>query len=225
VKCNSGNEENPKFPIKFMTKTIVIVLILTAVSSFADSQSPAIGLKSERMSLPCERGGVQLSGEGRPSKSHESKPALPPLPVGVTELKFGDFFVNPIGTRGLTFTEKLRNLDGHRVRIVGYMVRREPATPGTFLFAPAPAQLDEDHYGLADDLPVSTMHVFMPKDRQEVVEYKRGLLQLIGSLSVGPKEEPDGRISTVRLAVELPKPPRVTTRPAASAKGAQRMMR
>ena len=39
---------------------------------------------------------------------------LPPLPADVTEIKFGDFFVRPVGTRGLEVTDQLRQLDGRR---------------------------------------------------------------------------------------------------------------
>jgi len=45
--------------------------------------------------------------------------ALPPLPSGVSELKFSEFFRQPIGPRGLEYTTKLRSLDGRRIQIPG----------------------------------------------------------------------------------------------------------
>lgn len=117
------------------------------------------------------------------------------------ELKFNEFFVNPIGDRGLTFTEKLRRFDGNRVRILGYMVRQGKPTPGAFLLAPVPVQLDEDHYGLADDLPAATLYVSVPDHREQIIPFTARPMLLTGTLSIGNREEPDGRISTVLSAV------------------------
>jgi len=138
------------------------------------------------------------TGDQRPAAS------LPPLPAGVTELKFSEFFVSPIGPRGLTLTEKLRSLDGKRVRILGYMAQQEQPAPGMFLFNAIPVRLNEEHYGLADDLPAATLFVSMPKDRGQVVRYTPEMMLLTGTLSLGNREEADGRISTVRLALEAP---------------------
>src|SRR5688500_58712 len=60
---------------------------------------------------------------------------IPPLPAGVTELKFSEFFVSPVGPQGLELTHRLSSLDGKRVRMLGYMVRNERGLPGQFLFA------------------------------------------------------------------------------------------
>ena len=142
-------------------------------------------------------------------RGEEIKPiaeAVPPLPADVTELKFTEFFVSPIGDRGLTFTDKLRGLDGKRVRVLGYMARQEQPVPGMFLFSALPVRLNEEHYGLADDLPAATLFVSMPKDRDQVVPHTSGLMLLTGTLSVGNHEEADGRISTARLALEKPEP-------------------
>ena len=127
---------------------------------------------------------------------------IPPLPAGVTELKFSEFFVSPIGDRGLTFTEKMRSLDGERVRILGYMAQQEQPVPGLFLFSAIPVRLNEEHYGLADDLPAATMFVLMPTPRDQVVRHAPGLMLLTGTLSIGNHEEADGRISAVRLKLE-----------------------
>ena len=132
--------------------------------------------------------------------------AVPPRPADVTELKFTEFFVSPIGERGLTLTDKLRGLDGKRVRILGYMARQEQPVPGMFLFNAIPVRLNEEHYGLADDLPAATLFVFVPRNRDQVVPPTPGLMLLTGTLSVGNREEADGRISTVRLALEMPEP-------------------
>lgn len=157
-------------------------------------------------------------------KSQEAaKPVqLPPLPAGVTELKFGDFFVQPVGARGLELTETLRRLDGKRVRILGYMVQPEKPVPGMFVFTAIPVRVNEERFG--DDLPPAALFVSMPKDRGQVVPHTPELLLLTGTLSVGNREEADDRVSTVRLALEIPEPVAKKIFHS-SAKGAEQLMR
>ena len=131
-------------------------------------------------------------------------PTLPPLPRGVTQLTFGEFFVKPVGPKGLTLTDKLVSLDGQRVRMAGYMVEQDKGVPGIFLFAALPVHLHDHDSALADDLPAAVVHVRVPTCRERPVPYARGLMLLTGTLSVGSREEPDGRISLVRLALDPP---------------------
>jgi hypothetical protein len=126
---------------------------------------------------------------------------LPPLPEGVSALQFSEFFERPVGPRGLVYSEKLRRLQGQRVRVLGHMVRREGAFPGTLLLTPYPVQLHDVEYGLADDLPPNTLFVTVP-DAQGEVPFSPGLLLLTGRLEIGPREEPDGRTSAVRLVLD-----------------------
>lgn len=129
---------------------------------------------------------------------------LPPLPAGVTEIKFGDFFVRPVGAKGLELTDELRGLDGRRVRILGYMVQQEEPPPGRLLLSPVPAQIHEHDNGLADDLPASTVFVSVPTSPTAPVPHVPGLMLLTGTLNIGSRTEPDGRISLVRLALDPP---------------------
>src|SRR5436190_3112155 len=70
---------------------------------------------------------------GPPATTRIEKPRKSPAASGFVELKFEDFFASPVGPRGLEFTEKVRSLDGKRVRIVGFMVRQEKPSPGVFI--------------------------------------------------------------------------------------------
>ncbi len=142
---------------------------------------------------------VQPAEEVKPTTQ-----AISSQSAGITELKFSEFFVSPIGNRGLTLTDKLRGLHGQRVRILGYMAQQEQPVPGMFLFSAIPVRLNEGHYGLADDLPAATLFVSMPKNCDQVIPHTPGLMLLTGTLSVGNREEADGRISAVRLALDLP---------------------
>lgn len=138
-----------------------------------------------------------------------AEPALPPLPAGVSSLAFSDFFA-PIGRKGLEYSEKLRGLDGRRVRILGFMVAQEAPQPGRFLLAPRPLQLHQSEYGLADDLPAATLLVEAPADAERVLPFTPGPLLLTGTLRLGNREEPDGRVTTVRLVLD---PPETSRRP------------
>ncbi len=136
-----------------------------------------------------------------PGQVAQAKPALPPLPDGVTQLTFNDFFKHPVGPRGLEYSDTLRQLEGERVRILGHMVRQCAPQPGMFLLTARPYTLHEHEIGLCDDLPGATLFVFMPtaEERERFVTFTPGLLLLTGTLELGNREESDGRISTLRL--------------------------
>jgi hypothetical protein len=137
----------------------------------------------------------------RPAPPAPATPTLPPLPAGVSALSFSEFFERPVGPRGLVVSEKLKALAGQRVRILGYMVRRDAPPPGTLILTPHPVQLHDFEYGLADDLPPNAVHVAVP-DVEGELPYTQGLLLLTGRLEIGNREEKDGRVSVVRLVLD-----------------------
>lgn len=132
--------------------------------------------------------------------------ASPPLPPAQA-LRFSDFFVSPVGPRGLEPTPKLLALRGRRVRIEGYMVEEEEPYPGLFLLTPFPVALAERADGPADSLPPATLYVHAPEaQRGETLPHHREQIALTGTLELGAHEEVNGRFSTVRLRVdELPR--------------------
>jgi len=84
------------------------------------------------------------------------------------------------------------------------MARQEAGPPGAFLLTPFPVEIHDHDNGLADDLPASTVHVFVPHLGGRSVPFTPQLLLLTGLLSLGNREEADGRISVVRLTVDRP---------------------
>jgi hypothetical protein len=129
--------------------------------------------------------------------------ALAPPPRGVAELRFGDIYRNPVGPLGLELSERALALDGRRVRIVGFMVAEEEATPGVFMLSPLPAAIGHDDEGLADDLPPSTVFVHLESAADAEIPRLPGLIQLQGTLSVGARsEDHSGRVSAVRLLLD-----------------------
>jgi hypothetical protein len=114
-------------------------------------------------------------------------------------LEFEEFFAQPIGPRGLVVSDKLRSLDGKQVRISGYVVQQDSEKGGLLLMTTVPVQLHDEHYGLADDLPAATLFVHLNSQRSQKGVSARGKIEVSGTLSIGAREEIDGRISLVRL--------------------------
>ena len=139
-------------------------------------------------------------------KSKEApKPVpLPLLPSGVTELKFSEFFTFPVGPRGLELTDTLKQLNGRRVRILGYMVRQESSIPGRFLLTPFPAHQALDSC-LVDDVPPCKLEVSAAGRTDAAFPFTPKLLVLTGTLSIGNRTEPDGHISMLRLTLDPPR--------------------
>jgi hypothetical protein len=158
----------------------------------------------------------------------EAPVQLPPLPEGVEELKFADFYKMPVGPRGLEMTERLKQLEGAKVRLSGYFVfedwsscscpptsadaasNRRPAmpawmkhvVPGRAIFCPLPTSVNLDHYGLGDELPSQMAFLTIAPRFGQPVFFRPGFFTAIGVLELGNKAEPDGRVSHVRLKVE-----------------------
>ena len=127
----------------------------------------------------------------------------PALPANDTSLKFRDFYRLPIGPKGLEMSEALLDRNGHSVKIIGYMVQQEVATPGQFMLTPRPVQMSEHADGEADDLPAALVLVKLAPDQQDwAIPHVRGLIQIHGVLAVGRQEARDGRISWVQLQLD-----------------------
>lgn len=194
------------------TKPFLLLVAVSILSStgFADHR------QQSQMARP--------AGDGSSSSDAAPRPLPPPPPAGVTDLKFSEFYT-PVEGRGLAATPKLTSLNGKRVRILGYMVKRDEPPAGVLLLAARPVQLHDREYGLADDLPPALAYVTVPTMRGRTVPYTPGLLLLTGVLSVGSREEPDGRVSYVRLALDPPAPAARRTRKTAPAKKGARTVK
>jgi hypothetical protein len=145
---------------------------------------------------------------------------LPPLPEGVTELGFDEFYKMPVGDRGLEPTGKLLSLNGKRVRIVGYMAEMQLRGNRQMIFAPVPLKAQPLEYGQADDIPAAHVLVRVPGNASERVPFTPGLMLLTGKLTVGGRSL-DGENAFVRLLLDPPQetspaPAAATSAPAAS---------
>ncbi|MEO7597814.1 MAG: hypothetical protein ABIV50_02710 [Opitutus sp.] len=127
---------------------------------------------------------------------------LPVAPAGVTDLAFGELFRAPVGPLGLEFTDKARQLDGQRVRVLGFMVHQDHVASGKMILAPFALTTDEAEYGLCDDLPPGVVSVTVPKFHDRAVPFTPGPLVLIGRLELGPSTESDGRVFHLRMILD-----------------------
>ena len=141
----------------------------------------------------------------------------------IVDLKFEEFFKMPVGRYGLEMTEKLKSLDGKKVRLQGFMVKEDrcrgghahnPAdadkevVKGRFMLSPAPVMVSYACFATSDDLFPQTVFVRITELADKPVPHSSTPLEVIGTLSVGPSQEPDDRISQVRLVLD-PLPPSV----------------
>lgn len=126
-----------------------------------------------------------------------------PEPSAPVSLVMQSFFQLPVGPKGLVISDTLKQSQGQRVRLTGYVVQQEVATLGRFLLTPRPVQMSQHADGEADDLPPSTVAVSLPAEQQDwIVAYTRGLVEVVGVLDVGRQEGPDGRVTWVRLQLD-----------------------
>jgi len=132
--------------------------------------------------------------------------AAAPLEAVVTEsyqpFSMADTFVVPAGPKGLEFSPVAKALEGKKVRISGRMVRHAHDDAAIFLLTTFPLALNMVENGLADDLPQNAVHVILPVLPGMAPDWVRQPLVVYGTLSLGPRQELDGRISEVRLAAD-----------------------
>jgi hypothetical protein len=126
---------------------------------------------------------------------------LPAPPAGVSELKFAEMFKQPVGPKGLEPTERLRLLDGKRVRMVGYVVQQQPPLAGGFMLSPLPVVAGDEDESLADDIPPSVVLVRLPRAKSARVPAIPGLIQVNGVLHVGASEA-GGRVAAAHIDLD-----------------------
>lgn len=139
----------------------------------------------------------------QPADDPSRAAASDPQAVPAAELRLSEFFKLPVGPRGLEPTEKLRGLAGRRVRVEGYLVKEEEPFPGLVMLTPVPVTLAELADGPADYLPPATLFAHATgENANRILAYRPGPWTLTGTLELGSREEPNGRISYARLNLD-----------------------
>ena len=103
--------------------------------------------------------------------------------------------------RALVPTAKLTSLVGHRVTMIGYMAQLETAPRGGFFLVPSPVDGDESGGGTAD-LPPSAVFVIVPSAAGRSIDTVPGPVRVTGVLELGPREDPDGLLTRIRLHLD-----------------------
>jgi hypothetical protein len=131
-----------------------------------------------------------------PNASASSPAASPPILAERLE-------VRELFKRGsaLLLSEKARRLDGHRVRLVGFMAEMEQPPEGALYLVPNPLHCDEAGGGTAD-LPPESVLVPVPSAGRRPVPFIRGPLEADGVLETGNRTDPQGRASNFRLRID-----------------------
>ena len=125
------------------------------------------------------------------------------VPRQITELRLRDFYRSPAGSTGLDSSDTVRHADGESVRLLGYMVEQENATPGRFLFTPRPMPMRGHADAELDDLPHPIVVVNLSPGQQDwAVPHVPGLVAVSGRLSVNRFQERGGRVSQVHLQLD-----------------------
>lgn len=109
----------------------------------------------------------------------------------------------PVGDLGLEYTAETLALRDQRVRLSGFMVHRcISGITGQFMLTTRPVTLHEREMATADDLPLGTVFVILSESEAGFeTPFVPGPLELVGTLRLGPREEPGDRVSHVRLEV------------------------
>ena len=150
---------------------------------------------------------VSTLASGCASSTPDSRTARSEPAAAAETLRFSEFFVLPVGPRGLEPTAKLLGLGGKRVLIEGFVVVEEEPRAGSFLLTPVPVTLADRGDGPADFLPPATLFVHLPdRMHDERARFLGGAWQLTGTLELGAAEEEDGRVSYVRLLLDQGSP-------------------
>ena len=117
-----------------------------------------------------------------------------------TTITFQEFFLSPIGPKGMQFSPTALALAGQAVASRGVMVKTDRLQKGRFLLAPQALEVNEDDDGPANDLPVSTVLVKLaPAQTNLLIAHQEGPLRLEGTLDIGRQENNRGEVSWIRL--------------------------
>jgi len=119
----------------------------------------------------------------------------------ITDLSFSEFF--EYGPRELKPSATLLSLNGHRVRMVGFMAQMEMPPEGAFYLTPHPVSCDEEGAGTSD-LPVSSVRVVVRSAKGKTISFIPSPVEVTGVLELGYQADDEGRVSAIRLILDNP---------------------
>jgi len=124
-----------------------------------------------------------------------------PEPPPPEEIKFAEFFDPAPASRGLKPSARLLELEGKRIKMVGFMAQMEVPPKGGFYLCAHPVFSGESGGGTAD-LPPDAVFVVVPSAAGKALELVRGPLEVTGVLEIGSRVDADGFVSRIRIVLD-----------------------
>ena len=123
------------------------------------------------------------------------------------DLRFRDFFTPGSGSNEPEISDRLRQAQGKNVRLVGYMLPRESARPGSFLLTAQPCAAG-DLLGSRNNrqAPAAVRVELDAAHLDWTVPQLHGLVEVSGVLEVGQHTDADGHFAWAKLQL-LPESP------------------
>jgi hypothetical protein len=125
-------------------------------------------------------------------------------------LSFHEFF-EP-SAQELRPSARLLNLNGKRVRLIGYMAQMDDPPKGGFYLCGSPVFAAEGGAGTAD-LPPDAVLVVVKSAQGQALAHMPRLLEVTGVLDIGPLVDEGGRVSRIRILLDGPPPRAAVARP------------
>lgn len=137
-----------------------------------------------------------------PAPAASAKARTPAEPTAI-RLEFSEILAE--GPGPLHVSDRVTRANGQRVRIAGFMAEMELPLASGFYLTRTPVSCDEGGGGLGD-LPPDAIRVVSrapgsPGSVPLVAPHVPGPIEVVGILDLGPKEEPDGTVSRIRIYV------------------------
>ncbi len=107
------------------------------------------------------------------------------------------------GPGPLAPSDKLRSLDGKRVRVAGFMAELEEGPAGAFWLAGRPVSCDEGGAGIGD-LPPDAILVVVPWSAGTAIPFVAGPVEVVGVLRLGAAPDVGGPPAPVRIVLDPP---------------------
>jgi hypothetical protein len=111
-------------------------------------------------------------------------------------LSFADLFA--VGPATPSLSPAAFELNGRRVRLVGFMAQLERRRRGGFYLCPKPMEVEAGGR-LTADLPAEAVRVSLPAAGSRVLPFVSGRVEVVGVLDVGCREDQNGDVSWIRL--------------------------
>lgn len=125
--------------------------------------------------------------------------AKPKAAEAVVKLEFREFLAP--STNDLKPSDKLRSLQGKRVRIIGFMAEMEHMPDGYFYLCSRPVLCDESGGGIGE-LPIDAVRVIVRVRKEQPIKFLAPPIEVSGVLELGGQSELEQDSWAVRVLTD-----------------------